>query len=90
MPFLSHSNYFKEYSFIYMSCNCYIIIYKYSNNLSSFINALFVALCRVSIFKVHLRPLKYELDENEVARKLSALTPGFTGKQILNFYSLVL
>ncbi|XP_066923606.1 mitochondrial inner membrane m-AAA protease component AFG3L2-like [Clytia hemisphaerica] len=39
---------------------------------------------RVSIFKVHLRPLKYELDENEVARKLSALTPGFTGADIAN------
>ncbi|XP_028931925.1 AFG3-like protein 1 [Ornithorhynchus anatinus] len=41
---------------------------------------------RSSIFKVHLRPLK--LDENlgkeALARKLAALTPGFTGADISN------
>uniref|UniRef100_A0A4X2M0F0 AAA+ ATPase domain-containing protein n=1 Tax=Vombatus ursinus TaxID=29139 RepID=A0A4X2M0F0_VOMUR len=41
---------------------------------------------RCSIFKVHLRPLK--LDENigrdALARKLAALTPGFTGADISN------
>lgn len=39
---------------------------------------------RVSIFKVHLRPLKCDLDLNEVGRKLAALTPGFTGADIAN------
>lgn len=39
---------------------------------------------RASIFKVHLGPLKTELDKNEVARKLAALTPGFTGADIAN------
>merc|ERR1719209_345377 len=39
---------------------------------------------RVSIFKVHLQPIKSDLDFNEVARKLAALTPGFTGADIAN------
>lgn len=36
---------------------------------------------RASIFKVHLRPLKLDsrLDVEALARKLAALTPGFTG-----------
>ncbi|XP_011948632.1 PREDICTED: AFG3-like protein 1 [Cercocebus atys] len=35
---------------------------------------------RSSIFKVHLRPLKLDesLDKDTLARKLAALTPGFT------------
>ena len=36
-------------------------------------------LCRCSIFKVHLKPLKTELNLDQVARKMAALTPGFTG-----------
>lgn len=39
---------------------------------------------RASIFKVHLNPLKTDLDKNDVARKLAALTPGFTGADIAN------
>lgn len=39
---------------------------------------------RASIFKVHLQPLKTELDKLEIARKLAALTPGFTGADIAN------
>lgn len=39
---------------------------------------------RSSIFKVHLQPLKTDLDKVEVARKLAALTPGFTGADIAN------
>lgn len=39
---------------------------------------------RASIFKVHLGPLKTDLDKNDVARKLAALTPGFTGADIAN------
>ncbi|CAG2168441.1 unnamed protein product [Oppiella nova] len=39
---------------------------------------------RASIFKVHLQPLKTELDRQETARKLAALTPGFTGADIAN------
>lgn len=39
---------------------------------------------RASIFKVHLAPLKTTLDKNELARKMAALTPGFTGADIAN------
>lgn len=37
---------------------------------------------RSSIFRVHLRPLKLDesLIEDPLARKLAALTPGFTGE----------
>lgn len=34
---------------------------------------------RASIFKVHLRGLKTNLDKDELSRKLAALTPGFSG-----------
>lgn len=34
---------------------------------------------RASIFKVHLQNLKTNLDKQELARKMAALTPGFTG-----------
>ena len=36
---------------------------------------------RASLFKVHLKPLRTELDKEELARKMAALTPGFTGKK---------
>lgn len=39
---------------------------------------------RASIFKVHLGPLKTELDKNDLSRKMAALTPGFTGADIAN------
>jgi AFG3 family protein len=39
---------------------------------------------RASIFKVHLQPLKTLLDKSDTARKLAALTPGFTGADIAN------
>ncbi|XP_071461279.1 mitochondrial inner membrane m-AAA protease component AFG3L1-like isoform X2 [Marmota flaviventris] len=41
---------------------------------------------RSSIFKVHLRPLKLDesLRNDALARKLAALTPGFTGADISN------
>ncbi|XP_044264333.1 AFG3-like protein 2 [Tribolium madens] len=39
---------------------------------------------RASIFKVHLGPLKTKLDKGELARKMAALTPGFTGADIAN------
>ncbi|XP_075228639.1 AFG3 like matrix AAA peptidase subunit 2 [Lycorma delicatula] len=39
---------------------------------------------RASIFKVHLQPLKTNLDRTELARKMAALTPGFTGADIAN------
>lgn len=41
---------------------------------------------RASIFKVHLNPLKIidSLNKEELARKLAALTPGFTGADIAN------
>lgn len=37
---------------------------------------------RASIFKVHLKPLKLDssIEADALARKLAALTPGFTGK----------
>jgi ATP-dependent Zn proteases len=31
---------------------------------------------RASIFKVHLKPLKTDLDRDDLSRKLAALTPG--------------
>ncbi|XP_018569868.1 AFG3-like protein 2 [Anoplophora glabripennis] len=39
---------------------------------------------RASIFKVHLGPLKTNLDKADLARKMAALTPGFTGADIAN------
>lgn len=41
---------------------------------------------RASIFKVHLRPLKLhpKLDPDTVAKKMAALTPGFSGADIAN------
>ncbi|GAB6021062.1 AFG3-like protein 2 [Chamberlinius hualienensis] len=39
---------------------------------------------RASIFKVHLKPLKTNLDKAELSRKMAALTPGFTGADIAN------
>jgi AFG3 family protein len=35
---------------------------------------------RASVFKVHLQRLKTSLDKDELARKLSARTPGFSGQ----------
>lgn len=39
---------------------------------------------RASIFKVHLEPLRTDLDKMELSRKMAALTPGFTGADIAN------
>ncbi|XP_012683435.2 AFG3-like protein 2 [Clupea harengus] len=41
---------------------------------------------RSSIFKVHLRPLKLDeaVDKEALARKMAALTPGFSGADIAN------
>ncbi|KAF5277091.1 hypothetical protein FQA39_LY06329 [Lamprigera yunnana] len=39
---------------------------------------------RASIFKVHLSPLKTDIDKNDLSRKMAALTPGFTGADIAN------
>lgn len=39
---------------------------------------------RASIFKVHLGQLKTSLNKNELARKMAAHTPGFTGADIAN------
>eukprot|EP00128_Syssomonas_multiformis_P012973 Colp12_sorted_trinity150504_noHs@33492 len=39
---------------------------------------------RNSIFKVHLRNIKTEVDKEELAKKLASLTPGFTGADIAN------
>jgi len=39
---------------------------------------------RASIFKVHSKGLKTELDRDELSRKMAALTPGFTGADISN------
>lgn len=36
---------------------------------------------RLSIFKVHLKPLKTDVDIDTVGRRMAALTPGFTGNQ---------
>jgi AFG3 family protein len=39
---------------------------------------------RADIFKVHLNPIKTEVDKNLLSRKLAALTPGFSGADIHN------
>ncbi|CAH1780509.1 unnamed protein product [Owenia fusiformis] len=39
---------------------------------------------RASIFKVHLKPLKSSTDKDSLARKMAALTPGFSGADIAN------
>eukprot|EP00184_Porphyridium_aerugineum_P008644 CAMPEP_0184692784 /NCGR_PEP_ID=MMETSP0313-20130426/1107_1 /TAXON_ID=2792 /ORGANISM="Porphyridium aerugineum, Strain SAG 1380-2" /LENGTH=910 /DNA_ID=CAMNT_0027150633 /DNA_START=310 /DNA_END=3042 /DNA_ORIENTATION=- len=39
---------------------------------------------RMQIFMVHLKPLKLEDSREELAKKLSMLTPGFTGADIAN------
>ena len=39
---------------------------------------------RSSIFQVHLDSLKKELDKIPLAKKMAALTPGFTGADIAN------
>jgi len=39
---------------------------------------------RASIFKVHLRLLKTNLNKDDLARKIAALTPGFSGADIAN------
>ncbi|KXS19554.1 ATP-dependent metallopeptidase Hfl [Gonapodya prolifera JEL478] len=39
---------------------------------------------RVEIFKVHLKPIKTTEDVDRLARKLAALTPGFSGADVHN------
>lgn len=39
---------------------------------------------RAQIFKVHLKPIKTKVDTEGLARKLAALTPGFSGADIHN------
>lgn len=39
---------------------------------------------RASIFKVHLRVLKTDLNKDDLSRKMAALTPGFSGADIAN------
>ncbi len=39
---------------------------------------------RASIFKVHLKSIKTRLNLEELARKLAARTPGFTGADVAN------
>lgn len=39
---------------------------------------------RASIFKVHLKNLKTDLDKEGVSRKMASLTPGFSGADIAN------
>ncbi|XP_065221031.1 AFG3-like protein 2 [Planococcus citri] len=39
---------------------------------------------RANIFKVHLGPLKTDLNKDDLSRKMAALTPGFTGADIAN------
>lgn len=39
---------------------------------------------RSAIFQVHLKPIKTELNRDELSKKMAALTPGFTGADIAN------
>lgn len=43
---------------------------------------------RASIFKVHLKPLKTDINKEDLARKMAALTPGFTGMIVFRIKSL--
>ena len=45
----------------------------------SFLTPCVVFTLRLSIFKVHLKPLKTDVNIDTVGRKMAALTPGFTG-----------
>ncbi len=51
--------------------------------MSLFFNFLIFFL-RASVFKVHLKHLRTDLDKDDLARKLAALTPGFSGADIAN------
>ena len=42
------------------------------------------SLFRASIFKVHLEPIKTKENREELARKMAARTPGFTGADVAN------
>lgn len=44
---------------------------------------------RADIFQVHLRPLKLDsrIDAEALAKRLAALTPGFTGKRYMRIVS---
>ena len=46
--------------------------------------SLFFFLLRASIFKVHLNPIKTLENIDELARKMAARTPGFTGADVAN------
>lgn len=37
---------------------------------------------REAIFKVHLKPLKLAVDRDETAKRLAAMTPGFSGSEL--------
>jgi len=39
---------------------------------------------RFEIFKVHLKPLRLEVDEDEIGQRMASLTPGFSGADIAN------
>jgi AFG3 family protein len=39
---------------------------------------------RVEVFKVHLKPIKTKEDIDKIAKKLAALTPGFSGADVSN------
>lgn len=39
---------------------------------------------RSEIFQVHLKPIKTDLNRDEVSKRMAALTPGFTGADIAN------
>lgn len=66
------------------------LVDKYSWHLGSAIPGPPDIKGRASIFKVHLRPLKLEvgMDKDALAKKMAALTPGFSGKQCFNVSSI--
>lgn len=39
---------------------------------------------RYDVFKIHLNPLQTSIDKDEIAKRMAALTPGFTGADIAN------
>ena len=45
---------------------------------------------RTEIFRVHLAPLKLQGDIEDYAKKLAALTPGFSGAEVATALALAL
>ena len=57
----------------------YLFMMKDSDPWNKCMHNVLSLFFRASIFKVHLGPLQTDLNKDELARKMAALTPGFSG-----------